>query len=183
VRKYIATPGAEVIGSAMQNLFVCINHDEFMPLVEQVFAEYGVDTIYDDVWYPHQLALDIFQLIEEAQLNSIENLVSLGAAYVETANFPPQINNVYGGLAALSHTYHLNVRHSADYEGYQVKRLSDSHIQIVDLNPFPHDTVYGFIWGIAKRYRGENDPFPNISRAFLNPDDPNSDGAVYDVTL
>jgi hypothetical protein len=43
VKKYVATPQAEVIGSAMQNLFVSINRDEFLPLVEQTFTRYGVD--------------------------------------------------------------------------------------------------------------------------------------------
>ncbi|MEO8607792.1 MAG: hypothetical protein ABI690_07930 [Chloroflexota bacterium] len=183
MRKYIATPQAEVIGSAMQNLFVSINRDEFLPLVEQTFTQYGVDNIQDKAWYPHQLTLDIFKLIEDAKLNSMDNLVSLGMAYVETATFPPQINSVYSALSALSQTYGLNIRNAADGEGYEVQQLSDQHIQIIDQNPFPHDTVYGFIWGIAKRFRANQDKFPSITRTYLNPDDPNSDGAIYDVML
>lgn len=183
MKKYVATPQAEVIGSAMQNLFVSIKRDEFLPLVEQTLQEYGVDYIQDKVWYPHQLTLDIFRLIEEAKLNSIENLVSLGVAYVETATFPPEINSVYTALSALSQTYALNIRNAADGEGYEINRISERHIQIIDRNPFPHDTVYGFIWGIAKRFRTHQDKFPSINRTFLNPDDPNADGAIYDVML
>jgi hypothetical protein len=183
VKKYVATPQAEVIGSAMQNLFVSINRDEFLPLVEQTFTDYGVDYIKDKAWYPHQLTLDIFKLIEDKKLNSMDNLVSLGMAYVETAKFPPEINNVYSALTALGQTYSLNIRNIANGEGYQVKRLSDNHIQIIDQNPFPHDTVYGFIWGIAKRFNTDPNSFPSITRTFLNPDDPNSDGAIYDVKL
>lgn len=182
MRKYTASPRAEVIGSAMRNLFVSINHDEFQPLVEHVMAEYGVTTLKDDGWYPHQLSLDIFKLIETKKLNSTDNLVALGMAYVETATFPPEINNLFSALTALSLTYHLNIRNVPKNEGYEVKQISEKHIQIRDLNPFPHDTVYGFIWGICRRFRAEQDVFPTLTRTFNNPDDPNSDGALYDIT-
>ena len=167
----------------MQNLFVSIKRDEFLPLVLETFALHGIDDIEDKTWYPHQLTLDIFKLIEDKKLNSMDNLVSLGMAYVETAKFPPEINNVFSALTALSQTYNLNIRNVAPGEGYQVKQLSDHHIQIIDQNPFPHDTVYGFIWGIAKRFNTDTNNFPTITRTFLNPADPNSDGAIYDVKL
>jgi hypothetical protein len=143
MRKFIATSGAEVIGSAMQNLFVSVNQDEFSPLVDQVLINYGYKVIENDKWYPHQLSLDIFKLIESKQVNSSENLVALGMAYVETAIFPPEIIDVFSALSALSLTYNLNIRNIRQGEGYVVTKVSENHIQIKDLNPFPHDTVYG----------------------------------------
>jgi hypothetical protein len=181
MQKYIATPGAEVIGSAMQNLFVSVDHREFLPFVEQTLVKYGINTIENDRWYPHQLSLDIFKLINDHHGNSLHNLVALGMAYVETATFPPEINNISSALNALSLTYHLNIRNVPGTEGYEVLQLSDKHIRINDLNPFPHDTVYGFIWGIAKRFRSLRDNVPVIHRTFLNPEQPDDNGAVYDV--
>jgi hypothetical protein len=183
VKKFVATPNAVVIGSAMQNLFVSANNDEFMPLAQQVLAQYGVKTIDNDTWYPHQLSLDVFKLIEAQSQNSMQNLVALGMAYVETATFPPEIQDVFSALTALSLTYSLNIRNIAKGEGYRVEKISEKHIQIHDLNPFPHDTVYGFIWGIAKRFRTTHDTFPSIKRTYFKSADPNADGALYDVTL
>jgi hypothetical protein len=179
----MATPSAEVIGSAMQNLFVSLNQDEFAPFVDQVLADYGFKVIENEKWYPHQLSLDIFKLIESKHVNSSENLVALGMAYVETAIFPPEIKDVFSALSALSLTYNLNIRNIRQGEGYQVKKVSENHIQIQDLNPFPHDTVYGFIWGISKRFRAQQDVFPTIKRTIFNPTEPNADGALYDVTF
>jgi hypothetical protein len=181
VKKYVATPGAEVIGSAMRNFFVSLNSEEFLPLVNQIFAAYEVDEIHDDHWYPHQLSLDVFRLIENQPSNASINQVALGVAYVETATFPPEINDIYSALMALSLTYHLNIRNAPKSEGYEVSRVSDRHIQIRDLNPFPHDTVYGFIWGIARRFRNSKDNVPVVHRTFFNEADPDADGALYDV--
>lgn len=181
MKKYIATRGAEVIGSAMQNLFISVDHDEYLPFVEQVLAQYGVAQIEDDKWYPHQLTLDIFQRISLRETNSHHNLISLGMAYVETATFPPVINSIPTALIALSQVYHLNIRNVPPSEGYEVIQVSDTHIQIRDLNPFPHDTVYGFIWGIARRFRASEETFPTVHRTFFNPDNPDADGALYHV--
>jgi hypothetical protein len=183
VRKFIATPGAEVIGSAMQNLFVSMNREDFANFVEQVLTKYGVKSLDNNTWYPHQLSLDIFKMIEVNHKNASENLVALGMAYVETATFPPEINTVFTALSALSLTYNLNIRNVRQDEGYVVKKITENHIQIEDRNPFPHDTVYGFIWGISKRFRAHRDVFPTIKRTFFNAADPNADGALYDVTF
>lgn len=181
MRKYIATPGAEVIGSAMTNLFTSMNADEFSSIVNAVLRSYGIAHIEPDQWYPHQLSLDIFKQIEDQRTNSMTNLVALGMAYVDTATFPPEINSIYSALMALSLTYHLNIRNVPNYEGYEVKQISDRHIQINDFNPFPHDTVYGFIWGIARRFKGNQQSVPVVTRHYFNEGDPNSDGALYDV--
>jgi hypothetical protein len=129
------------------------------------------------------LSLDVFRLIDEKKTNSSSNLVALGLAYVETATFPPQINSAVTGLMALTATYHLNIRNVPKDEGYEVVQVSDRHIQIKDFNPFPHDTVYGFIWGIAKRFRASDKDFPIVERTYFNPKDPDADGAQYDVKI
>jgi hypothetical protein len=183
MRKYVATPGAEVIGSAMRNWFVSINRDEYLPVVQQVLEKYGLTELEDEKWYPHQLSLDVFRLIDERKTNSSSNLVALGLAYVETAIFPPQINNAVIGLMALGQTYHLNIRNVPKDEGYEVLQVGERQIQIKDFNPFPHDTVYGFIWGIAKRFRESTKDFPIVERTYFNPADPDSDGAVYNVKI
>jgi hypothetical protein len=183
VKKYVATVGAEVIGSAMQNFFVTIGGDEIKSFVEEVLDRYQVTAIQNDQWYPHQLSLDVFKLIADQQPRATEQLMALGLAYVETANFPPENNSVLSALTALRHTYYLNIRNVPQSEGYEVNLISPNHIQVKDLNPFPHPTVYGFIWGIAKRFRSTQDTLPVMQQHFMNPDDPDADGALYDILL
>jgi hypothetical protein len=183
MRKYIASGGAEVIGSAMKNWFVGLNRDEYMPLIKPTLRRYGILDVRDDRWYPHQYSLDVFKIIAESGTNPAAHLVSLGMAYVETATFPPEINDTSSALLLLPQIYHLNIRNIPEHEGYEVALVAENHIQIRDRNPFPHDTVYGFIWGIARRFRAREDNFATLKRTFFNPADPDSDGALYDVMV
>lgn len=183
MKKYVATPGAEVIGSAMQNFFLSIGGDEIKPFVKEVLDRYQVKIIQNDQWYPHQLSLDIFRLITEKHSHPTQQLMALGMAYTETATFPPENNSILSALTSLSLTYRLNIRHVPQTEGYEVNLISPNHIQVKDLNPFPHPTVYGFIWGIAKRFRNTKDILPVIQQHFMNPDDPDSNGAFYEIIV
>ena len=181
MQKYVASPNAEVIGSAMNNFFVSLNKDMFMPIVEQTLSEYGITEIKDDEWYPHQVSLHVFKRILDTDNNASENLVALGLAYVETAAFPPEIDTIATAMHALKQTYHLNIRNVPKTEGYEVIEVSPKHIQVVDENPFPHDTVYGFIWGVARRFREGNEA-ATVTRKYINELNPDDNGAIYDVT-
>ena len=130
MRKFIAAPGAEIIGSAMQNMFITVDHEEYLSFVEQMLAKYGIRQLEDDKWYPQQLPMDIFKLISQRETNSQHNLVGLGMAYVETGTFPPYINNIATGLNALSQTYYLNNRNGAEGEA-ALARLT--HVQTAAL--------------------------------------------------
>jgi hypothetical protein len=182
MKKYIATPGAEVIGSAMNNWFISVNRDDIYPVVQKTLHEHGIRTLEEDQWYPHQLSLDIFHLICVQNADPGTNLFMLGVAYVDTARFPYEIVDARSVLMSLQTTYHLNIRNIPQAEGYQTNQLPNGHLQIMDLNPFPHDTVFGLIWGITRRFRITEEN-ATIQRTFLNLHDPDSDGAIYDITL
>lgn len=186
MKKYIASPNAEVIGSAMQNLFITLGGNEIKPFVDQVLESYQVKTIENDQWYPHQLSLDIFKLIADNSSNSYDRLMALGTAYVETATFPPNVTDVFTGLTTLSQTYHLNIRNVPATEGYEVSQHIQNYIHVKDLNPFPHPTVYGFIRGIVKRFRRSSNSSlitPSIQQTLFNPHAPDEDGASYTIVL
>jgi len=180
MKKYVASPGAEVIGVAMHNFFVSINKHQFEEIVQVKLSNAGIDRIDDDAWYSHQLVLDIFKQIQSDTLS--QNLVALGMGYVETALFPPEVDNIQSGLILLADTYHLNIRNAPAEEGYQAEVISDKHIRIADKNPFPHDTVYGFIWGICKRFAKPNEVF-EVHREYEVEDAPDNGGATYDIIL
>lgn len=183
MKKFVATSDAEVIGSAMHNFFVSLNQEMFSSIVKDTLAEHGIVQIQNEHWYPLQISLDVFKRIDEAGLNASENLVALGLAYVETATFPSEINTVSTALSTLPLTYHLNIRNVPQDEGYEILDVSPTHIQVVDHNPFPHDVVYGFIWGIARRFGQATGMRATVHRTFINKENPNQDGAFYDVQL
>lgn len=180
MRKYKATPGALIIGSAMRNFFVSLNQDDFITIVEKKLTKAGIAQLDNDEWYPHQISLDIFNEIAQ-NVNATQNLVALGMAYVKTATFPPEADTIEKALMLLHQVYQLNVKNISEREGYEIQRVSNDHIRVIDLNPFPHDTVYGFIWGIANRFKEVN-THPTVVRTYKNEADPDSDGAVYDIT-
>ncbi len=180
MEKYKATPGSEVIGSAMHNFFISLNREEFADVVEAAMSAAGIEDFKDDEWYSFQLTLDIFKEISQGRKIS-QNLVALGLAYVETATFPPEAQTIEDAILLLPQVYHINIRNIPEYEGYEVVRVDDHHIRVFDNNPFPHDTVYGFVWGIANRFK-EGRMDATVVRTYNNPDDPDSDGAVYDIT-
>lgn len=167
----------------MNNWFVSINRDEIYPIVQKALEYHGISVLDDDKWYPQQLSLDIFKSISEQKADAGNHLMALGLAYVETATFPLQISSTLSALLALPATYHLNIRNIPQAEGYETRQLTNIHIQIKDLNPFPHYTVYGFILGIAKRFRTLKAPSTVINRTFFNQEEPDADGALYDVFL
>ena len=180
MQKYKATPGSEVIGSAMHNFFISLNREEFESIVAGAMQDAGITEFRDDEWYSFQLTLDIFKEISQGGKLS-QNLVALGLAYVETATFPPEANTIEAALMLLPVVYHVNIRNIPENEDYEVVRVADNHIRVIDYNPFPHDTVYGFVWGISNRFKGETIG-ATVVRTYNNEADPDSDGAVYDIT-
>ncbi|NDJ75313.1 MAG: hypothetical protein GYB65_03560 [Chloroflexi bacterium] len=179
MQKYIAHPETEVHGQAMLHFFVSINREEFLPAVEDILAENGVGKIEEDQWYPMQLWLDIFQRIAENS-NSMSNLVALGMSAIETGTLPPDIDSIVSAMNLLNAIYGLNLRNFPDDEGYEVSEVGKRHVRVKDRTPFPHDVVYGYIYGLSKQF-GNAETF-TVRRTYLNEADPDSDGAVYDIT-
>lgn len=164
----------------MQNFFVSQHTQPFDHVVREILNLYGIDTFNEDEWYPVELALELFKAIE--MRTNKQNLIALGMAYVETALFPPEIDSIESGLTLLANTYDINCRNVAENEGYVTKVIDDHHIQVKDLNPFPHDVVYGFIWGLCRRFKEEGEHF-TVHREYLNEEKPDSAGAIYNIYI
>lgn len=178
--KYLASPGAEIIGSAMRALLARLNQDRFMPVISDVLASYNVRPIQDEIWYPFQALLDVFKRIAGEQ-RSDHNLIDVGLDYTERTLVSPETRSVLDGLRNLHLSYRTSLRHITEDEGYQITEIGERHIQVNDHTPFPHDMIYGFIWGVARRFRAGASPCL-IWRRYVNAATPDLDGACYDVT-
>lgn len=180
MEKYIATPNSEIIGATMQNFFVSQHTQPFDHVVREILNVYGIDKFNEDEWYPVELALELFKAIE--MRTNKQNLVALGVAYVDTALFPPEVNSIESGLTLLANTYDINCRNVAKDEGYTTKIIDTDHIQVEDYNPFPHDVVYGFIWGLCRRFKEKGEHF-SVHREYMSPENPDSRGAIYNIYI
>mgnify|MGYP006909114666 CR=1 FL=1 len=66
-------------------------------------------------------------------------------------------------------------------EGYQLEQVSDRHLRVTDNTPWPHDLIYGYLYAIVRQFKPD-DSTPSITHIYLNPNNPDADGAVYDIT-
>ncbi|MEM6282454.1 MAG: hypothetical protein AAF787_09705 [Chloroflexota bacterium] len=184
MKKHTATPGSEIRGDVMFNMYLSRAYQEsdvVRNTVAEILDKYGIEQIDENTWYPTQITLDVFQQIQSDQTEATFNLVSLGAAYVETAALPPEIDSISRALTTLGLTYDINVRNAAPGEGYEVEQIDPRHIRVRDNNPFPHDVVYGFIWGLAQRFCPEG-AYAVVVREYEDEQHPDAAGATYHVT-
>lgn len=172
--KYTAAPEAESIGATLIMCFENAPH-----IIEPVLKQYGyksIDDIQADRWYPMQIWLDIFKRLEETDA---ENLDFIGAKLVENLNDSIDVESLPEAIALLNALF--AVRNFPKNAKYDVLQQGSHHIQVIDNSPYPHDLVYGLIYGILREYRPDG-CYPVLIRNFQNPQNPNADGAIYDLT-
>ena len=148
VQKFVAAPGAEVLGTSMLALPQCLKADEIMPL----FAHHGISAIDPDKWYPQQIILNVYKDIVEGRSNVSENLVAIGVKSSDTMQFPPTVNSAEAAISMLASTYPLFHRHIWPGEGTAVRLLAEGHAQAILNIPYPDDVFYGYFWALLKKY-------------------------------
>lgn len=158
--KYIAqpfvagTPQAEVIGQVVLAFAENLEADVIQPLL----PKHGLDNIDPEKWYPHQSWMNLLKELSEMP-GGQSALVAFGKKVVETAAMPPELDSIPKVLAALQAIHHLNLRNIPADEGYWLEEKGENIIHVYHNTPNPLDSIYGFIWGLAQRFRGPNEPF------------------------
>jgi hypothetical protein len=182
-RKYETNSKTMGTGAGMLAYFTSLQADEILPIVTPIMANYGMTSMNDvdpEGWYPMQMSLDMFKAIE-AQPNAMTNMVSLGMKMTEHMPVPEQVDGMIEAMHVLNAMYDAGIQNFSESEKYDITQISERHVQLVDNNPYPHDLIYGFIYGIARRFMPE-DASLTVKRTYDNPEEPNAGGAVYDVT-
>lgn len=178
--KYVAkpfvagSPQAEVIGQTVIAFLENLQADEIAPIL----PKYGLDNIDPDKWYPHQAWFDVLREVNEMP-NASANLVAFGKKVVQTAVLPPEIDSIPKVLNLLHTIHHLNLRNVPEEEGYVVKEIGEKHYHVYQNTPNPDDGIYGFIWGLAARYKAPDEVF--VVRMIDNPHPDEIPGSLFEV--
>lgn len=158
--KYIAkpfvagTPQAEVLGQVVAAFAENLESETVKPLL----PKHGLDNIDPEKWYPHQSWMNVLKELSETPGGS-SALVAFGRKVVETAVMPPEMDSIPKMLHSLQAIHHLNLRNIPADEGYVVEEVSEKLYRVIHNTPNPRDAIYGFLWGLAQRFRAPGEPF------------------------
>jgi len=136
-------------------------------LGNRILADNSILDPQPNHWYPAQSFLDAFKLIKEKI--GTATLFKIGKEIIDSADFPPNISDIFSGLASIDIAYHMNHRINGTVlfnpetgqmlEGignYLYTKHSDNIITIACDNPYPCDFDKGIITAMANRFRPEN---------------------------
>jgi hypothetical protein len=155
---YVAgTPEAEVIGQTMISFAENMESDVIGPILDK----HGLTTIDPDAWYSHQLWMDILKDIEDTlgPGQSQSAFIAFGRSVVENAVMPPEIQTIPDMLNALHAVHHANLRNIPEEEGYSLDQRGEQYYIVYHNTPNPDDAIYGFLWGLAGRFKDDDDIF------------------------
>jgi hypothetical protein len=130
----------------------------------RILKENGIDNPARDQWYHQQAWLNAFKQIYESIGES--TLYSIGRSIPESAEFPPEINDIYKALEAIDVAYHMNHRLGGAVmfdpgtgkmvEGvghYRYEKISDRSVKITCNNPYPSEFDRGIIAALAEKFK------------------------------
>jgi hypothetical protein len=150
---------AESLGLVLQSFLVSFERSEY----QHILDHYGIKDFDPDAWYPLKLILEIFQEVQ-SNMNSSQNLVSIGMAAVELMDIKSRFASLE---VALQHLPQMEQELHRNNPGYfEVNQISPKCIEVIDRTVWPHDLEYGVIYGFAhafgrsqvERVRVETDP-------------------------
>lgn len=98
--------GSQYNGAALNSFLLGLGHSQ--PLVQKILRDFGVESIDPNLWYDASWAIPIYYAIGEQIGRSA--LIAVGKRMIETALFPPGIDDVRGVLLSLDAAYKLNAR-------------------------------------------------------------------------
>lgn len=103
-------------------------------------------------WYLQQSWLNTFKKISE--LIGQGALLQIGRKIPESANFPPEINDIHKALAAIDVAYHMNHR-GGEIGNYKYEKLGPTSAKITCDNPYPCAFDKGIIQAMSEKFKPE----------------------------
>jgi hypothetical protein len=176
--KYVlSTPESEINGLALMAVEQSSEIEEFADLLDK----YGLRGIEGGRYYRMTTVMEYLKEIMQRP-NASTNLVSMGINVYKNLLLPEDVTTIEQGLQLLNQITLMNMRNDPSAEAwYQFASVEDRHIRFIERTPFPHDLIYGYIYGTARRLAPEGTR-PIVQRTYLNEADPDADGAIYDIT-
>lgn len=143
--------GAEAIGRIpMSHVAASESVTEFMgKQTEHKLAEYGVEEIDPEGWYPIQIPLDmLYELRDDYGESSMQNM---GRHIPEHVDFPPDIDGVEAALRSVGEAYQQNHR-GGEIGSYEFEPVDDDEGRMVCANPYPCEFDQGLLRGVAEQF-------------------------------
>lgn len=147
---YRYAPDAEVLGAAASALINHMNRDA----VEASLKAHGLDDLKLDEWYPVDKIINLFKDWMDNDPSGVSsNLVSVGLAIIENMVLPPEMEAVsQRDKLLMVGTLHELQHRGGDPGGYEIIEVGPQHIQYNTNTVYPDDMIYGYVYGIARRY-------------------------------
>lgn len=146
---YRYVPGVEVLGAAASAIFNHLLGDEVM----ESLRKHGVDQLQPDQWYSVDKFIEVFADWFRNPSNTSNQLVSVGMAIIDNAVLPPEMETapLEQKLFLLGALHQINHR-NGDPGSYQIEQVGEKHIKYTTNTPYPDDMIYGYIYGVARRF-------------------------------
>ncbi|NOK85843.1 MAG: hypothetical protein GFH27_549375n21 [Chloroflexi bacterium AL-W] len=158
------TPEAEVIGQTM----IAFSENLQADIIKPILDKHGLTEISADKWYPHQLWMDILKEMNDTMAGGASSaFVAFGREVVQKAAMPDAIQTIPDALNALHAIHHANLRNIPAEEGYSIEVVAEQHYIVYHNTPNPEDAIYGFLWGMAARFKKPHETF--VVRMIDNP--------------
>lgn len=98
--------GGQYNGAALNSFLLALGHSQ--PLVQKILHDFGVERIDPDRWYDAAWAISIYYaIVDQIGRGAI---IAVGKRMIETAPFPPGIDDVRSVLLSLDAAYKMNAR-------------------------------------------------------------------------
>jgi hypothetical protein len=134
-------------GAALQSFIRGLGHSQ--QIIDQILRDNGLHRIEPDQWYDLNTARAIYMAI--AKQVGDRSLHAVGLKMIESAPFPPQIDDVASVLASLGAAYHMNVRGS-NIGDISATFVDERSAVVVCSTPFPCALERGIVQGCCKKF-------------------------------
>lgn len=163
IEKFTAAPGEDVYGPAITGIFDNVNADELRPMLDR----HQISETDLTHWFPLQKLMDFYQDMLSHH-NVAENMVAIGIKTIEKIPFPPETDGIFKALRFIEASYALSHRNLRANEGAKVVFSGENQALIIFNAPYPDDIMYGYVWGISKRFLPKGS---NFKVRYVQPDE------------
>ena len=176
-QEYVASsPDAEILGAVLLSFVQNVKADELMPFLKK----YGLDEMDPNKWYPQQLILDFYKGMADNTINMSENMVAIGIKSVETVPQNPDAKTLEQAILTSNATNKVILRNVPEDEGFAIAESRPGYLLVIDNTPYPADAMYGYFWGLARRYKTPGGGFRVVR--VDNPKPDQFPGRAFEIT-
>lgn len=143
--------GAEVIGRSPTSYLAAGESVSTMfgRQTERKLADYGVEDVQPEEWYP--LAAALAMLYDMRDEYGAASMQTMGRSIPQHVAFPPDISGVAEALHSIDAAYHQNHRGGA-IGSYEFHEEGSGEGRMVCENPYPCELDQGLLKGVAHEF-------------------------------